>query len=687
MPWPTPQEYNEAIQNPRLNFADPELAAGTVETTALGLPRPITGNFASVYRLHCSGRDWAVRCFWREYADLQERYAAISRHLGTQALPYTVGFEYLPQGIRVQGSWYPILKMEWVEGELLGRFIERHVGDVAALNALADRWRAMIAALEAAGIAHGDLQHGNVLVVHDALRLVDYDALYVPELRGRGSHELGHQHYQHPGRTERDFGPGLDRFSALVVECSVRAVARQPDLWTTLRAGDESLLFRRSDFIDPGSSPAFRLLRAQADAEVVRLTAMVEQALNATPLTVPAIFPEGARSGPAPRGPRGLSGQVLGAIFPGVPAVDRPTTVSGNAPGWLIDHLSTPAHPRPSPRIRACAAVAGVLSGAWVVGGFLVGYSPVVDVGGAVGGVGGAGLILLAAFHGEGEVRAMKLKLREERRRRRALRALEHEIDRYERRKVALQARYGRAERRLEDRLGRMCSREQQDRDLASGVLREREERTEELKRQLRQAEKNEIQEALEEVQRRHIRAQLRRRSIQSAPLSVQHKVRLRLLGVHSAAGVNAQRMAAIRRLGEDVAESVAAWRVDAELAARKSAPAVLDAPQLHRLTERFAHERTRIERDHQQAVEHGVRLAESNAAYWAGRQRPVRERLARRSDTLQSHIDDLNVAIADVRRRMEPLKVQLARAQRDLEPYGGLSFGRYLADALTGRG
>ena len=48
MGWPTPQEYNEAIQNPRSVFADAELQAGQPVLTPLGLPRPITGAFASV---------------------------------------------------------------------------------------------------------------------------------------------------------------------------------------------------------------------------------------------------------------------------------------------------------------------------------------------------------------------------------------------------------------------------------------------------------------------------------------------------------------------------------------------------------------------------------------------------------------------------------------------------------------
>src|SRR5262245_38016579 len=171
MPWPTPQDYNEAIQTPQLSFSDPELKAGKPELTPLGLPRPITGGFASVYRMQCRQRDWAVRCFLREFADQQQRYEATSKHLAAAKLPYTVGFHFLPQGIKVKGHWYPILKMEWVQGELLNDYIKRNLRDSAALANLASRWATMVNALQRATVAHGDLQHGNILVVNGELRL------------------------------------------------------------------------------------------------------------------------------------------------------------------------------------------------------------------------------------------------------------------------------------------------------------------------------------------------------------------------------------------------------------------------------------------------------------------------------------------------------------------------------------
>src|SRR6516162_6582253 len=116
MPWPSLQDYNEEIQNPRAAFADPDLQAGQPELTPLGLPRPISGNFASVYKIQIGGQRWAARCFSNEVSDQQRRYEAISTYLKKVSLPYTVEFTFLPAGIKVLGRTYPLLKMEWVQG-------------------------------------------------------------------------------------------------------------------------------------------------------------------------------------------------------------------------------------------------------------------------------------------------------------------------------------------------------------------------------------------------------------------------------------------------------------------------------------------------------------------------------------------------------------------------------------------
>lgn len=328
--WPTPQDYNEAVQNPALNFADAELRGGAAELTPLGLPRAISGGFASVYKLRCGNRDWAVRCFLREVPDQQERYAAIERHLATAKLPYTVGFAFLADGIKVGGRPYPALKMEWVQGEPLDRWIERHLHDPAALRVLADRWVALLRTLRRASVAHGDLQHGNILVVNDELRLIDYDGVYVPALAGRDATEVGHRNYQHPKRGPADFGPHLDHFAAWSIWLSLRALAIEPGLWAKLGAGDEALLLRREDYERPATSAAFAALEALPDpafqALVGRFRAMLGQDVGSLPPL------DG--TDPPRKAPRGAK-----------PVRPAPRTAAAPATGaaaWLADHLPAP---------------------------------------------------------------------------------------------------------------------------------------------------------------------------------------------------------------------------------------------------------------------------------------------------------------------------------------------------------
>ena len=201
MAWPTPQDYNEAVQAPKVVFSDAELKGAVPETTKLGLPKAITGNFACVYRFSRARKEWAVRCFHRRYAGRRDRYVQISGTLAGLGLPYTVRFDYIDQGIRMGGRWYPILKMEWVRGLVLTSYVEKNLAKPKAMKALTSEWLEMVAALRDAGIAHGDLQHGNVLVVGGKIRLVDYDGMYVPALDGLRSNETGHPNYQHPHRT------------------------------------------------------------------------------------------------------------------------------------------------------------------------------------------------------------------------------------------------------------------------------------------------------------------------------------------------------------------------------------------------------------------------------------------------------------------------------------------------------
>jgi hypothetical protein len=288
--WPAPLEYCVALQNPRTAFLDPALAGGTVELNTMQLPKPRGGQMATVFKVQTGEHTWAVRCFGSASAERAERYDAITAFLAGHRSRYTVGFEYLQDGIRVDGLCYPILRMQWVEGDLLHVYLAKHRGDANVLFALAHAWIDLSRELHVLAFAHGDLQHGNVIVTRDGdLRLIDYDGMFVPELAGRCAAENGHRNYQHPRRDARTFGPTVDTFSLWAIFISIVALARDASVWEALDYGDDCLAFRHADFVRPSTSRAFLHLRGGADGDVRALAAFLESMLSHDPQGLPPL--------------------------------------------------------------------------------------------------------------------------------------------------------------------------------------------------------------------------------------------------------------------------------------------------------------------------------------------------------------------------------------------------------------
>jgi hypothetical protein len=141
--------------------------------------------------------------------------------------------------------------------------------------------------LRTSRIAHGDLQHGNIIVEHGQLRLVDHDGIFVTKMDGWRASEVGHQHYQHPRREAHHFNAQLDRFSALVIYLSLLSLAERPSLWQEHH--DENLLFTKADFIDPASSTLFTKIR-EIGPEHQRLADVLAAAATGEPDQVPCLL-------------------------------------------------------------------------------------------------------------------------------------------------------------------------------------------------------------------------------------------------------------------------------------------------------------------------------------------------------------------------------------------------------------
>jgi formylglycine-generating enzyme required for sulfatase activity/serine/threonine protein kinase len=263
---------------PQLSFSDPELKAGEVVCGTLGTPQAFAGNFADVYQVRSKSgaKSWAVKCFTRRVSGLRERYREISAHLEKSKLKVMVDFKYLEEGIRIRGEWYPVLKMQWVSGFTLRQFVEERLDDPELIERLYEVWLNIEPMLREANLAHGDLQHGNVMLIPGptrdslALRLIDYDGMWVPKLANQPPDEVGHPSYQHPRRAaEKKYTPEIDRFPHLAIGLALYALTlpEGPELWKEFDNGD-NLLFTKRDFQEPSESDLLKKLWNLDDEQI-----------------------------------------------------------------------------------------------------------------------------------------------------------------------------------------------------------------------------------------------------------------------------------------------------------------------------------------------------------------------------------------------------------------------------------
>ena len=162
------------LQNPQHAFRDADLKRVAIEKDDRRQPRAWSGAFATVYKgTYPNGRgSLAIRVFTSGASERHERYNAIHDYLQGKRIEPLVGFSYVDDGIRSagDGKYYPLITMEWVPGETLLKWAAKQCREKnhAALQRAADVWIKTIEQLAAAKIAHGDLQHANVMVTSSA---------------------------------------------------------------------------------------------------------------------------------------------------------------------------------------------------------------------------------------------------------------------------------------------------------------------------------------------------------------------------------------------------------------------------------------------------------------------------------------------------------------------------------------
>lgn len=262
---PRIEEYHVAFQNHRHFLIDEELCECDVQKDGDGFPKGVAGGTTIAFHLVNKKKHWAVRCFHRQIPDLEQRYSALSNFMKSKNPDMFVSTECIQKGIFLNEDTHAIIKMQWVDGTRLDQFLIENYNNANVLNDFAKQFREIIQYLEREKIAHGDLQHENIIIENGKIVLIDYDGVFLPGIENLGSSEVGHRHYQHPKRCdEQPFDHRLDRFSAIVIYISILAIAENPGLFKSPDYhNQDNIIFKKTDFEDPHNSHLFNELLDQ----------------------------------------------------------------------------------------------------------------------------------------------------------------------------------------------------------------------------------------------------------------------------------------------------------------------------------------------------------------------------------------------------------------------------------------
>ena len=279
-----PADIVDIIQVPAL-IKDEFIKKGSVVLDERGNPIHYTGGFAIVFPFVINGDKWAFRCWYNSIGNVGKRLKVLSEELNKLRLPYFCNFSYIEKGIVIDGVISPTTRMQWIEGENIKDYICRNVKNKQSLINLAENFYTMCHDLHNAKIAHGDLQHGNILVDSSGkIFLIDYDSVYLPALHGEKDIITGLPAYQHPARVRREnvyAHEKLDYFSELVIYISILAIIESPDLIKQFKIDQsDNLLFVRKDYENLKISHIYKTLISLKNDKITQLLDILDDYLQ-----------------------------------------------------------------------------------------------------------------------------------------------------------------------------------------------------------------------------------------------------------------------------------------------------------------------------------------------------------------------------------------------------------------------
>ena len=279
MQYPLISEYLAAIRDAHDNLDKQSHLVPVLDN--YGEPYRSSGAFAVVFKMkdEQTGKCYALKCFTEEQEGRAEAYRQIAEELEFVASPYITSVKYLEKELFVDSNCeddeFPVLLMDWIEGETMETYIADHYMDNYAMSMLCYCFCKMAAWLRSQPFAHGDIKPDNIMVRSDGtLTLVDYDGMFVPAMKDQKSPTIGTKDFSHPLRTIDDFDETIDDFALASIALSLKAISLNPSLLDEYGASDR-LLFSAADYLDLSKSKTMTALQGLlADEETKTLLSM-----------------------------------------------------------------------------------------------------------------------------------------------------------------------------------------------------------------------------------------------------------------------------------------------------------------------------------------------------------------------------------------------------------------------------
>lgn len=277
---PSISQYIESVESPFGLFKTiPQIE---VERDSYGRATIRTGNSAVIFKASIEGKEYMLKCYIKS-APLQDVRCRYLHRLAQQS-DYVRDERFLPDEIFVydhtgEGAYHDLLIAPWIEGATLDMEIRwaierKEYGKLQQFAAKFDELALYILDQE---WAHGDLKPENIVVDQSGkFVLIDFDAMFLPELISEQTSKIGTLTFQHPLRDANMYDKHIDDYSIAIISVSLHAIAEEPSLYVKYHQSDNIILDPKQIF--DGESELYDDLKQRwrsTHPALHRLTAML----------------------------------------------------------------------------------------------------------------------------------------------------------------------------------------------------------------------------------------------------------------------------------------------------------------------------------------------------------------------------------------------------------------------------